>query len=69
MVTHNTAAPERPTTPHIAHGAGIRFSLRGIMPEKRKVTMVKDQTGVLRRYRGNSWKVFEKVEKLEKGGE
>ncbi len=29
MVTHNTAAPERPTTPHIAHGDGIRFFAPG----------------------------------------
>jgi len=35
MVTHNTAAPERPTTPHIAHGAGIRFfALGDTVPEK-----------------------------------
>jgi len=33
MVTHNTAAPERPTTPHIAHGAGISFSLRALRLE------------------------------------
>lgn len=29
MITHNTAAPERPTTPHIAHGDGIRFLALG----------------------------------------
>ena len=29
MVTHNTAAPERPTTPHIAHRDGIRFFALG----------------------------------------
>lgn len=29
MITHNTAAPEHPTTPHIAHGAGISFFAPG----------------------------------------
>lgn len=33
MVTHNTAAPERPTTPHIAHGAGTSSSLRALRLE------------------------------------